>query len=102
MTLKETQTKTPAAPMHPARLRRKTLMSGMTMPLDQIVRAYLDDLLVRNYTPKTINGYGKNLRTFVAWTEGRGARSLAQFDAELVKEYVRYLQHKTKRSERQY
>ncbi|HEX6542000.1 MAG TPA: tyrosine-type recombinase/integrase [Ktedonobacterales bacterium] len=77
-------------------------MPTMTIPLDQIVSAYLNDLQVRNFKPKTINGYRKNLNTFVAWAEGEGRTTLAQFDADLVKEYIRYLQHKTKWSERQY
>ena len=41
--------------------------------LDHLVTAYLDDLQVRGYKPKTIRGYAKNLRTFVAWASGEGA-----------------------------
>ena len=40
-------------------------MPKLATPLDQIVKAYLDDLAVRNYKPKTITGYRKNLHTFL-------------------------------------
>jgi site-specific recombinase XerD len=55
---------------------------------------------VRNYKPKTINGYRKNLHTFTTWAQRQGAHTLVPFDAELVKDYIRYLQHKPKWSER--
>ncbi len=77
-------------------------MPKLAMPLEQIVNAYLDDLAVRNYKPKTIQGYRKNLHTFVAWAARRGVGTLAQFDAELLKDYIRYLQQKPKWSERGY
>ncbi|MGZ3600132.1 MAG: site-specific integrase, partial [Ktedonobacterales bacterium] len=64
--------------------------------LAQLRSAYLDDLKVRGYKPKTINGYRKNLTTFVQWAEREGVTSLDQFDPELVKSYIRYLQHKPK------
>jgi integrase/recombinase XerD len=91
-----------AAAQHPTKQRRKPVMRTVAIPLDQIMNAYLDDLAVRNYKPKTIHGYRKNLHTFVAWAAGRGVSTLAQFDAELVKDYIRYLQHKPKWSERGY
>ena len=52
------------------------MMSKLAIPLEQIVNAYLDDLAVRNYKPKTIHGYRKNLHTFVAGLRtDRSARS---------------------------
>lgn len=57
---------------------------------------------MRDYKPKTIQGYRKNLTTFTTWAESQGAHTLAGFDSELVKAYIRYLQHKTKWSERTY
>jgi site-specific recombinase XerD len=68
--------------------------------LDQMVQAYLDDLQVRGYKPKTINGYAKNLHTFVAWAKTQAAGTLAQFTPDLVKAYIRYLQHKPKWAEK--
>jgi hypothetical protein len=38
-----------------ARQRRTPVMPKMTLPLEQLVTAYLDDLQVRNYKPKTIS-----------------------------------------------
>jgi integrase/recombinase XerD len=70
--------------------------------LDLLATAYLDDLQVRGYKPKTIHGYAKNLGTFVAWTSGEGATTLAQFTDAVVKAYIRYLQHKPKWAERGY
>ncbi len=70
--------------------------------LDQLATAYLDDLQVRGYKPKTIHGYAKNLRTFVRWALTERATTLAQFDAVVVKQYIRYLQHKPKWAERGY
>ena len=70
--------------------------------LKQMVRAYLDDLQVRNYKPKTINGYAKNLAMFVKWAETQGATTLADLDTELAKRYIRYLQEKPKYAERGY
>jgi integrase/recombinase XerD len=70
--------------------------------LDQLATAYLDDLQVRGYKPKTIHGYAKNLRTFVAWASSEGATTLAQFTGTVVKAYIRYLQHKPKWAERGY
>jgi len=71
-------------------------------PLAHLVNAYQNDLRVRNYKPKTINGYAKNLTTFVNWAEAQGKTTLADLDAELVKRYIRYLQEKPKYAERHY
>lgn len=73
-----------------------------SLTLKQIVQAYLDDLQVRGYKPKTIRDYQKTLHTLVNWAHDNAAVTLAQFDAELVKDYGRYLQQKTKWSERSY
>lgn len=70
--------------------------------LDQLVTAYLDDLRVRGYKVKTIDGYDKNLHTFLRWAASESVTVVAQFDAELVKTYIRYLQHKPKYAERGY
>lgn len=70
--------------------------------LEHISRAYLDDLRVRGYKPKTIVGYTKNLHTFITWATSQGNTTLRDFTAELVKDYIRYLQHKPKFSERPY
>lgn len=70
--------------------------------LKQMVRAYLDDLQVRNYKPNTINGYAKNLSMFVKWAEAQGATTLADLDPDLAKRYIRYLQEKPKYAERGY
>ncbi|HEY1387552.1 MAG TPA: tyrosine-type recombinase/integrase [Ktedonobacterales bacterium] len=70
--------------------------------LEQLSHAYLDDLEVRAYKPKTIGGYAKNLHTFVTWAAGEGATTLHDFTAEFVKAYIRYLQHKPKYAERHY
>lgn len=70
--------------------------------LSQLTQAYLDDLQVRNYKPKTIVGYAKNLKMFIHWAETVGATTLADLDAELVKHYIRYLQEKPKYAERHY
>jgi integrase/recombinase XerD len=70
--------------------------------LERLVGAYVDDLRIRNYKAKTINGYEKNLHTFLAWAEGTQATTLSDFTAELVKTYIRYLQHKPKYAERGY
>lgn len=78
------------------------MAKATSLTLLQIVHAYLDDLQVRNYKPKTILGYRKNLTTFTHWAESQGTQTLAGFDSELVKGYIRYLQHKTKWSERTY
>jgi len=72
------------------------------LTLEQMVKAYTDDLGVRNYKPKTILGYAKNLRTFANWAVTQGRASVADLDVELVKAYIRYLQHKPKWSERGY
>lgn len=75
-----------------------------TTTLIHLVNAYLDNLQVRNYKPKTIHGYAKNLATFVNWTDGQcaGATTFADLDAELVRAYIRYLQQKPKWAERDY
>lgn len=70
--------------------------------LEHLAQAYLDDLEVRAYKPKTIAGYKKNLHTFVTWAGEQGATTLPDFTAELVKTYIRYQQHKPKWSERHY
>lgn len=77
-------------------------MPTATITLEQMTRAYLDDLQVRGYKPKTINGYRKNLRTFITWAASQNVTTLAQFGGEVVKDYIRYLQQKTKWSERGY
>ena len=64
--------------------------------LTPLVNAYLDDLQVRNYKPKTIHGYAKNLSMFLTWAEGAGATTLADLDVELVRAYIRYLQQQPK------
>jgi site-specific recombinase XerD len=57
---------------------------------------------VRNYKPKTIIGYAKNLSMLVNWAETQGATTLADLDTDLVKCYIRYLQEKPKYAERGY
>ena len=73
-----------------------------SLSLEQLIQAYLEDLGTRGNKPKTINGYAKNLRTFVKWASGEHATSLARFTPELVKTYIRYLQRKPKWAERGY
>jgi site-specific recombinase XerD len=63
-----------------------------TFALDVLVRAYLDDLRVRGYKPKTIEGYARKLGRFTRWAATTGATRLADFDAGLVKRYVACLQ----------
>ncbi|HEX6797180.1 MAG TPA: tyrosine-type recombinase/integrase [Ktedonobacterales bacterium] len=70
--------------------------------LTHLVTAYLEDLQVRNYKPKTIHGYAKNLSMFVNWAETQSATTLADLNPDLVKRYIRYLQEKPKYAERGY
>lgn len=80
-------------------------MTGSQAPvesLEHLSRAYLDDLAIRAYKPKTIAGYAKNLRTFVTWAAGERATTLQDLTPELVKAYICYLQHKPKYAERHY
>src|SRR5258707_5140765 len=87
----------------PGALPRRTVMAkAPAATLRQMVRAYLDDLQVRNYKPKTINGYAKNLAMFVTWAETQGATTLADLNTDLAKRYIRYLQEKPKYAERGY
>ncbi len=67
-----------------------------SITLELLIQTYVDELKVRGYKPKTINGYRKNLKTFLTWATQQGsiAPTLAQFDAELVKAYIRYLHDK--------
>lgn len=79
------------------------MAKAAAVSLEQMVGAYLDDLQVRAYKPKTIAGYRKNLRAFSTWAATTaGATALTQFTAELAKQYIRYLQTKTKWSQRGY
>lgn len=64
-----------------------------SIALDALVRAYLDDLQVRNYKPKTIQGYQLKLGRFTRWAAGEGATQLRQLTADLAKRYISYLQH---------
>jgi integrase/recombinase XerD len=57
-----------------------------------LARAYLDDLKVRNFKPKTIQGYATKLGRFTRWAESVGACRLQDFDGDLVKRYIAYLQ----------
>jgi integrase/recombinase XerD len=61
-------------------------------PLTTLVRAYLDDLRVRGYRPKTIIGYETKLRRFTDWAATVDATELRHFDAALAKRYISYLQ----------
>lgn len=70
--------------------------------LEAITRAYLEDLEIRGYKPKTMGGYRKNLHTFVVWAASQGATSIPDLTPELVKTYIHYLQHKPRWSERPY
>ncbi len=54
--------------------------------------ADLDDLRVRNFKPKTIQGYAAKLGRFTRWAESVGASKRQQFDGDLVKRYIVYLQ----------
>lgn len=78
------------------------MSNAPSIPLDQMILAYLDDLQIRGYKPKTIAGYRKTLLMFVRWAATAHAPLLRDFSADLVKAYIRYLQAKTKWSERQY
>jgi integrase/recombinase XerD len=63
-----------------------------TLALDVLAQAYLDDLRVRGYKSKTIEGYARKLGRFTRWAASAGVTRLADFDAGLVKRYVGYLQ----------
>ncbi len=63
-----------------------------SLELTALTRAYLDDLRVRGYKPKTIQGCAAKLGRFTRWAATTGATQLCHFDADLVKRYVAYLQ----------
>jgi integrase/recombinase XerD len=67
---------------------------AQSIALEMLIQIYLDELKVRGYKPKTINGYRKNLKTFLKWSTQQGTTTLVQFDAGLVKVYMRYLHDK--------
>jgi integrase/recombinase XerD len=67
-----------------------------------LVQAYLSDLEVRGYKPKTLSGYSTNLKTFARWAAETGAEQLSHFDADLAKSYIRHLHDKPRWSERHY
>jgi integrase/recombinase XerD len=83
---------------------KKAAIMPKTMPItiDHLIEAYLADLRVRGYKPKTINGYTKNLTTFWNWAKAHHKENLSQFSSDLIKTYIGYLQTKTKWSERGY
>lgn len=63
-----------------------------SLALVTLTRAYLDDLKVRGYKPKTIRGYELKLRRFTRWAESVGATELQQLSVPLAKDYIAYLQ----------
>lgn len=68
------------------------MAAARTLALAALTRAYLDDLRVRGYKEKTIQGYRNKLGRFTRWAECVGATQLRDLDAALVKRYVTYLQ----------
>jgi len=60
--------------------------------LTALTRAHLGDLKVRNFKPKTIQGYANKLGRFTRWAESAGECRLQDFDSTLVKRYIAYLQ----------
>jgi integrase/recombinase XerD len=66
--------------------------ASCTIALAALARAYLADLRVRNFKPKTIQGYANKLARFTRWAESVGAFSVQDFDSNLVKRYIAYLQ----------
>ena len=64
-----------------------------SLELTALTRAYLDELRVRGYKPKTIQGYAAKLGRFTRWAATTGATQLCHFDADRVKRYVTYLQN---------
>jgi site-specific recombinase XerD len=74
------------------RSKKVDMGAQRALALDMLARAYLDDLRVRGYKPKTIDGYQRKLGRFTRWAASMGVTQLRDFDAGLVKHYVSYLQ----------
>lgn len=68
------------------------MVAHRSLALVTLTRAYLDDLKVRGYKPKTIRGYELKLRRFTRWAESVGATQLQQLNVPLAKDYIAYLQ----------
>ncbi len=81
----------------PQRLRtqrgeKDTMAARQSIALSVLLQAYLDDMRVRAYKPKTINGYRKKVGRFVRWAESVHAGTLKDLTPERVKAYITYLQ----------
>jgi integrase/recombinase XerD len=84
-----------SATTHGRRSKRRgtsVATASRTIALAALAHAYLDDLRVRNFKPKTIQGYANKLGCFTRWAESVGASSVQDFDGNLVKRYIAYLQ----------
>lgn len=68
------------------------MVAHRSLSLVILTRAYLDDLKVRGYRPKTIRGYELKLRRFTRWAESVGATQLQHLSVPLAKDYIAYLQ----------
>src|SRR5258708_32924506 len=77
----------------PGRRRGITVATASrAIPLTALTRAYLDDLKVRNFKPKTIQGYANKLGRFTRWAESVGECRLQDFNSSLVKRSSAYRQ----------
>ena len=63
--------------------------------LSEGVEKYLQDLTVRNYSEKTIYGYGRRLKVFLTWADDRALSLAASITDSHVDRYRRYLHQYT-------
>ena len=66
-----------------------------------LLQRYFTDLLVENWSPRTIDRRNYSLNLFLKWAADRGIESVTEFTPELLDAYRRHLyQHRSRRTEK--
>ena len=83
-------------------VRETIVKKNLAMPLDDAITAFLADLTINNYSPKTMDGYRKKLSAFAAWAKQQQSTQVQHLTIDLLRRYILYLRQKEKWSERDY
>jgi integrase/recombinase XerD len=75
------------------RRARPILQGDDPLGLDQLARAYLEWLAVRNFAATTLEGKGRCLHYFARWCEERGISRPSDATLPLIERYQRHLFH---------